>query len=102
SAEPAQLEAWRAQADLFDRVEGYQSIVALYQAAASAHLVRGASVTPGMLSLLGFTPQAGRSFHGDEGTSGLDRVVIISHHFWEQHFLRADGIVGQRMQLDGI
>lgn len=102
TAEPAQLLAWREQDDLFDRVEGYQSIVAVYQAPSGAHLVRGASVTPDMLSLLGFRPLSGRSFHAGEGEAGGERLAIISHQFWDQHYLQAADTVGQRVQLDGM
>ena len=102
TAEPSQLLAWREQSDIFDRVEAYQSIVAVYQASSGAHLVRGAAVTPGMLSILGFRPDAGRSFGEGEGETGSERVAIISHGFWDQHYRQAADTIGQHVELDRL
>jgi len=102
TASPDQVLAWRDQRDLFDQVEAYQPVSLVYQAAAEAHLVRGASVTPGLLRLTGLTPQAGRIFSDEEAAAGMNRVVVVSHEFCVQHLGRADAVVGGSIELDGI
>ena len=102
TASPEQVLAWRDQRDLFDQVEAYQAVTLVYQAAAEAHLVRGASVTPGLLRLAGLMPQAGRIFSDEEALPGMNRVVVVSYEFCVQHLGRADAVVGGSIELDSI
>jgi putative ABC transport system permease protein len=46
-------------------------------------------------------PAFGRFFARDEDRSGADRVVVLSHDFWRDHFASDRGIVGRTLFLDG-
>ena len=53
-------------------------------------------------SLLGVTPEKGRFFVPQEDTGRLaHRVVVLSHAAWKGMFGGVDGIVGQRLVLNG-
>jgi len=93
---------WRAQSDLFDRVEGYESASLVYQAGTGAEMIRGAAVTPGLMAMLGPRPLAGRMFTNEDGRAGTDRYVLISERFWAAEFRRDADIVGRRVTLNDV
>lgn len=59
-----------------------------------------ARVTPNFLSVLGVTPQLGRTFTADEGQPGGRLVVMITDALWHSRFGGDPGIVGQTINLD--
>jgi putative ABC transport system permease protein len=64
--------------------------------------VAGASITPGLFSLLGVRPQLGRDFRDEDGAApGLESVAIISHGVWQRLFGGTDGVVGQALPING-
>jgi putative ABC transport system permease protein len=63
--------------------------------------VAGATVTAGVLPLLGVSPIKGRFFEPEECTLGRDDVVIISARLWERRFNSDPQIVGKQLLLNG-
>jgi putative ABC transport system permease protein len=63
--------------------------------------IAGASVTAGVLPLLGVSPIKGRFFQPDECAVGRDDVVIISARLWERRFNSDPQIIGTKLLLDG-
>lgn len=63
--------------------------------------LRGARITAGLLTVLGARPELGRPFSPEEETAGNDRVVLLSHAFWEQRFQGDPAILGRDLTLDG-
>jgi len=63
--------------------------------------LRGLSVSPNTFQLLGAQPQLGRSFSPDEGPSGHNHVVILSHGLWQSAFGGRENIVGSKVTMDG-
>ena len=61
--------------------------------------LRAAAVSPNYFSVLGVTPQFGRSFEADEDQAGRARVVILNHEFWERHFGADPGIIGHTIRI---
>jgi predicted permease len=61
----------------------------------------GARVSPNFFDLLGVTMQAGRGFVKEEGESGRDRSVVISHGLWTRRFGRDPRVLGRTLRLDG-
>ena len=60
-----------------------------------------ARVTPNLLDVWGITPQMGRAFAAEEGTSGRERVVIVSHTFWQNQLSGAPDAIGRTISIDG-
>src|SRR5213593_4289215 len=63
--------------------------------------IAGATVTAGVLPLLGVSPIKGRFFQPDECTLGRDDVVIISARLWQRRFNSDPQIIGTKLLLNG-
>lgn len=57
--------------------------------------------TSDYFALLGIRPSPGRNFLPSETRVGGDRVVILSHGFWQRRFGGDSGAVGQVLTLNG-
>src|SRR5919106_4709051 len=63
--------------------------------------IPGATVTAGVLPLLGVSPIKGRFFQPEECTLGRDDVVIISARLWQRRFNSDPQIIGTKLLLNG-
>ena len=63
-------------------------------------LVASAIASPGLFDALGVKPVLGRNFSADENQRGRDRVVLLSHRYWQSEFGGDPNIVGQSLILD--
>ena len=63
--------------------------------------VQGAAVTANFFPTLGVQPSQGRSFTDAEDRPGGERVVILSHGFWERRFASNPGVINQTISLEG-
>jgi predicted permease len=98
---PKLLAEWRRQTDLFERVEAYDVSSSIFDASAGAEMVTGATVTPGLLAMLGVTPAKGRLLGEGDGRGGSDDRLVISDAFWRKTFGRDPQVVGRTLTLDG-
>jgi predicted permease len=97
----ALVNEWRAQTDLFDRVEAYEFKSFIYEGSPGAEMVSGAIVTPGLFPLLGVPPRQGRVFVEGDGRTESDRHAIVSDRFWRQHLGADPSALGRTIVLDG-
>src|SRR5882672_3941029 len=79
--------------DLKSEMSGYGEIAAyassdlsLSEPGRPAEMAEGLRTTANLFSILGTKPQLGRSFRPDEEIPGNDRVLIISHRYWQIRF----------------
>ena len=63
--------------------------------------VSGGIATPGYLKVYGMQPVVGRLLEDGDLEEGSNRVVVLSHAFWQQRFAGDPGVVGNRITLDG-
>ncbi len=92
---------WRAQTDLFDRVEGSQDRSVIYEHESGAELMNATSVTPGLLPMLGASPRTGRVFVEGDGRDGTDHLAVISTRFWTKQLHSAPDVLEREILLDG-
>jgi MacB-like periplasmic core domain len=64
--------------------------------------VFGAEVMTNALDTLGIHPAAGRFFTAEDGMSGHDPVVVLSHGYWREHYDASPATIGQTLRIDGI
>src|SRR5260370_25323739 len=62
--------------------------------------LRSAAVSPNYFSVLGISPQLGRTFADGEDQQGRDHVVILSHELWERHFGSDASLIGHTVRLN--
>ncbi len=63
--------------------------------------VNGATVSPSLFTILGVSPQLGRTFTAEEAEQGRDRVVILGYGLWQRAFGADPQIVGKDIPIDG-
>src|SRR5579872_981599 len=63
--------------------------------------VRAGVVSPDYFEILGAPPVTGRSFLSDEGIPGNERVLVISHRFWQNQLALDPDVLGKTLTLDG-
>lgn len=62
----------------------------------------GAGVSPSLFDVLGVATLHGRTFNIGDDIPGHDRVVILSHQFWQRRFGGDPAVVGRVISLDGV
>ena len=65
-----------------------------------AEIAPGLRISPNLFSTLGAGPSQGRAFTHDDAVAGRDRVVIVSHRFWQVR-LGGGAAVGRVLRVDG-
>ena len=92
---------WRDTNRTFDGLAVAQS--ATYNLSGSDQPVRVAAsqVSANYFSLLGVSPQIGRTFREGEDRVGSPVVALLSHGLWQRAFGAEDRVVGRDILLDG-
>ena len=67
-----------------------------------AFRITGSPVSANLFSVLRVPVQIGRSFAPDEDQPGHDRVVILSHELWTQHFHSDMSVIGRSITINGV
>jgi putative ABC transport system permease protein len=62
----------------------------------------GARISSALFDVLGIPPILGRSFTRDEDAPGRNRVVIITHGFWQRRLGADPAVIGRVLTLDGV
>ncbi len=83
------LVDWSARANTFEEFAAFT-----FQSAALTGLdvpsrIFTVQATRNLLDVWGITPQIGRTFAADEATPGRERVIVVSHTFWQRQLSAA-------------
>ena len=95
------LVDWSARANTFEAFAAFT-----FQSAALTGLdvpsrIFTVQATRNLLDVWGITPQLGRTFAADEATPGRERVIVVSHTFWQRQLSAASDAVGKTLSIDG-
>ena len=95
------LVDWSARANTFEEFAAFT-----FQSAALTGLdvpsrISTVQATRNLLDVWGITPQIGRTFAADEATPGRERVIVVSHTFWQRQLSAASDAVGKTLSIDG-
>lgn len=86
----------------FDQTAAFQgSVYSLDTGSEEAEQLTTGAVTPGFFRLLGSQPAWGRTFAEEEGVRGRDRVVMLSHGFWQDRFGGREDLRDETLTLNG-
>jgi putative ABC transport system permease protein len=99
--------AWREANHVFadmTAADEYRTVSVTSQAQTGAEgqpeALGSAAVSPNYFTVLGVSPQLGRTFSDGEDQSGRDHVVIISHDLWERRFGSNHSLIGRTIRLN--
>ncbi|MCH9649667.1 MAG: ABC transporter permease [Deltaproteobacteria bacterium] len=98
---PADYMDWRAQSSVFEELAAFEERKVSLRQAEGSEQVDAAAVTPQFFSLLGVGAQTGRPLLEEDGLESSERVVVLSHPYWQSRFGGASNALGQTIQLDG-
>jgi putative ABC transport system permease protein len=114
STHPTQAQDWddsdvsypdlldlRAESRTLSAVEGLIGRNLSLSSTDDTERVIGASITPGLFSLLGVHPQMGRDFaESDAAEPGRESVAIISHDLWQRLYGGDPSIIGRGVPIN--
>ena len=95
------VEQWRSQSQSFADMAVFDAVSTTLTGADGAEQIVGASVSPNLLPLLGVQPAQGRSFSTEEAEQ-RQRLVLISHRFWQARFGGSNDAIGATIVLNGL
>jgi predicted permease len=95
------VEQWRSQSQSFADMATFDAMSTFLTGADGVEEIVGASISPNLLSLLGVQPVLGRSFSTEEAEK-RQRLVLISHRFWQARFGGSHDALGATLVLNGF
>lgn len=91
---------WRQQNEAFDEIAGLSRERLYVTEIDRPRQVRAGAVTSNFFSTLGVQPQLGRGFRPGEEQPGNDRVLVVSHTFWQNDLGGTTDAIGRTMNLN--
>lgn len=95
------VEEWQRQSQSFADMATFDSVATLLTGADGVEQILAASISPNLLPLLGVQPVQGRNFSAEEAEQE-QRLVLISHRFWQARLGHSDGALGATLVLNGV
>jgi hypothetical protein len=95
------VEQWRSQSQSFADMVTFDSVSTVLTGADGVEQIVGASISPNLLPLLGVEPVLGRGFSTEEAEQ-RQRLVLISHRFWQARFAGSHDALGATLVLNGF
>ena len=93
---------WRAQQTGFEEMAAYAPGLGFnLTGSGEPERITGTQVSAGIFSVLRLRPFIGREFQPEDDQSGSQRVVALSHSFWQRRFGGDPGVIGRSLDLDG-
>ena len=99
---PADFYEWRKRSKSFQSLEAWTGGQINISTSDHPQQVLGSIMTPGFHSMSGSRIFLGRDFLPEEGQVGRDKVVILSHRLWSQHFGSDRNLIGQPVRINGM
>jgi putative ABC transport system permease protein len=93
------FKEWQEQNHLFSEMAGDQQDELTLTGRGEPAIVLATVVTPGMFSMMGVKPLAGRAFVPEDG-QGATPVAVISENLWRNRLGADPRIVGSTIELD--
>ena len=99
---PLDMADFRSQSRTFENLAAFSNSSAVLTGRGEPRSLSVTSASFGMMDLLGTRLERGRFFLAQEEKEGSERVIVLSHDFWQSEFHGDPGAVGQMLTLSGI
>jgi predicted permease len=99
---PALWRDWTERTGmLFDAMGAYAGRSLNLVGRGTPAVVEGATVTAGLLPMIGVQPALGRLFRPEEDRAGAPRTIILSDSLWRERFAADPHVLGTKVLLNG-
>jgi len=95
------VDQWRRHSQSFADMATFDSVGTLLTGADGVEQIAAASISPNLLPLLGVPLVLGRSFSTEEAEQ-QQRLIMISHRFWQARFGGSPAALGATLVIDGL
>lgn len=95
------VEQWRSQSRSFADMATFDTVGTILTTTDGVEPIMGASISPNLLTLLGVRPILGRGFSTEEAEQ-QQRLVLISHRFWQARFGGSPDALGATLVLNAL
>jgi predicted permease len=92
---------WKRQNKVFQDVVAWSGGTFSLSVSGHPEAVQARITSPGFFNMQGIPLSLGRDFFPEEGQPGKDRVLIMTHRFWQERFGSDTHIIGQQVRLNG-
>lgn len=92
---------WQRESQHLESVAAYRQVDVSYAGGDEPRDVPALRATPELFDVLSAGARVGRTFVAEEATVGADRVVVLSHRFWEESLGGREGLIGTTLVLGG-
>ena len=96
------FEDWRTEVRAFESMAAYRHVDFSHSGSGDPRNVPGVRATPELFDVLKASARLGRTFLPTESVVGADRVVVVSHGFWERVLGSNPAVVGTTITLDTL
>src|SRR5437016_3838009 len=97
---PGAFLDWREHSTTLEDISLVQSTDVNLTGDGEPERISGLNMSGNGLRILRARPLLGRIFATDEDQAGKDRVVVLTHEFWQRRFGRVTNILGRLIQLN--
>lgn len=91
---------WRRRSTSFQSMNAWSGASFNVAAEDKPEQVAASRRTPGFFTMEGLPMLLGRDFLPEEGETGRNRVVILSHRFWSKHFNSNRDVIGKDLRMN--
>jgi predicted permease len=91
---------WGSRNQVLESMGGVRRWNPNLKGAGEPERLQAAMVTAEIFTTLGIAPRLGRVFVDDEDLPGSERVIVLSHGFWERRFGSDEKVLGTVLILD--
>ena len=96
------FEDWRRMNRTFSSMAAYRSSGFNLTGHGEPERLTGEMISAGFFEILGVNTILGRAFSTDEDRIGANPTVMITEALWKRKYGSDPGIIGQRMELNGV
>jgi putative ABC transport system permease protein len=97
---PANYVEWKARQSVFEDMAAIAFSNFRLTGDGEPQQLFAYSVTANFFPLLGIAPALGRTFSPEEEKAGANKVVVLSHNFWQRRYGGDLNIIGREILLD--
>src|SRR5579872_2884512 len=93
---------WRARNHVFETIGIYGSNTLTWNGMGDPARIRCGRLTQSALGLFGVQPMLGRAFTPAEDQPQGQKVVLLTHGFWQRRLGASRDVLGKSLTLDGV